>query len=72
MLAPMARNIDAAAEPDLVVLPGMIDKPLEGTNVPWPPDQAAMQAHRHHPRDSSALRVERIEAVTQIGEELIA
>ena len=72
MFAPMTRNIDAPADPNLVVLPDMIDETLEGMNTPGPANQPTMQADRHHPRDSSALGIERIETVPQIGEKLIA
>ena len=72
MFAPMARNIDAPADPDLVVLLDMIDESFEGMNTPGPTDQPAMQTDRHHPRNSGALNVERIETVAQIGEKLLA
>ena len=72
MFAPMACDIDAPADPDLVVLLDMIDKSLEGTNSPGSADQPAMQANRHHSWDSGALIIERIETVTQISEKLIA
>jgi hypothetical protein len=42
MFAPMARNIDAPADPDLVVLLDMIDESFEGMNTPGPTDQPAM------------------------------
>ena len=68
----MVRNIYSPADPDLVVFLNMIDESLEGVNTPRPTDQPAMQTDRHHPRNFSALEVERIEAVAQIAEKLIA
>ena len=72
IFVPMVRNIDAPADPDLVVLPDMIDETLEGMNTPGPANQPTMQADRHHPRDSSALGIEHIKTVAKIGEKLIA
>ena len=72
IFVPMVRNIDAPADPNIVVLPDVIDKTLKGMNTPGPADQTAMQANRHHSRDPSALGIEHIETVAQIGEKLIA
>ena len=72
MFAPMVRNVDTSADPDLVMPLDMIDELLEGMNTPGPANQPTMQADRHHPRDSSALGIEHIKTVAKIGEKLIA
>ena len=69
---PVAGDVDAPREPDGLTPRRMFDEPPERHDAPRPPDEAAMQADRHHLRAAGlALGIEGVEAVPQIGEELV-
>ena len=68
----MARDINAPAEPHIVVGPGVIDKAFQGGEPAGPSGDPAMQTDRHHPGRLRAFLMERIETVLQIIEELVA
>jgi len=68
----MAGDLHAAAEPDRLVRLGVVDEPLERRHPAGPSDQPAVQAHRHHSRRLLPFRVEHVEAVLQVGVELVA
>src|SRR5437764_6669198 len=67
----MPRDVDAAREPDALMPGGVVDKAFERGGAARPPGEATMQPDRHHARPRLALAIENVEAVLQIGEELI-
>src|SRR5688500_1108426 len=72
MLVPVPGNVDAARHPYFVVPRNVIEEALERQSASRPPDEAAMETHRHHlGRAEPSLFIEAIEAVPQIGQELI-
>src|SRR5688572_25466573 len=68
VLEPMAGDVDASRDPHLLVL-HVLDEALERRQAAGPADQAAMQADRHH---AMLLRVQHVEGVLQVIEEIIA
>jgi hypothetical protein len=72
-LCPMPGDVDAAREPDAVVRLCIVEKALQPGDLARAADQPAMQADREHlGRGRLALGVERVEAVLQVLEELLA
>ena len=60
-------------EPDARRGPGVVEEPRERRGPARPPDQPAVQADRHHLRRAGrALRVEHVEAVLEVGVEVVA
>src|SRR5262245_52888243 len=73
MLVPVPGDIDAARYPYFVVARNVIQEALERQSAARPSDQSAMQAYRHHlGRAEPSLFIEAIEAVPEIGQELVA
>src|SRR4051812_44158271 len=72
LLPPMPGDLDAAAEPDAVMLLRVVEEPLQRHDPAGAADDAAMQSDRHHPRRLRPLLVQRVEAVLEIGVELVA
>src|SRR5688500_13076139 len=68
VLEPVARDVDASRDPHLLVL-HVLDEALERRQAAGPADQAAVQADRHH---AMLLRVQHVEGVLQVIEEIIA
>src|SRR4026209_2846720 len=71
VLQPVARDVDAACDPDLLAAHGL-EKTLERCKAPRAAGEPAMQAHRHHARRTVAFVVEHVECVLEIGVELVA
>jgi hypothetical protein len=69
MRGPVAGDVDPAREPDALMAGGVVDEAPERHDPAGPADQAAVEAHGHHP---PAFGIERVEAVAQIGLELVA
>src|SRR5260221_1898966 len=69
---PVPRDIDAAADPHFVVTLHVVEEAGEAGEATGSPDEAAMQPDRHHLRPLLPFRVEHVETVAQIGEELLA
>src|SRR5215208_6745910 len=69
MLEPVAGDVDAAGDPHFGFPARVFEKALERSQTPGPPDQAAVQPHRHH---AAAFGMEDVEAVLEIAVELIA
>src|SRR5215213_7178641 len=73
MLMPVARDINAAGDPDLLVAQKIGDEALQGGSATRPSGQTAMKADRHHLRRASCtFREEQVEGVLEISEKLIA
>src|SRR5688500_18444291 len=68
VLEPVARDVDAPRNPDLLVL-HVADESLERGQAAGAAREAAVQADRHH---AMLLGVQHVEAVLQIGEEIVA
>jgi len=70
---PMARDVDAAAEPDAVMGGGVVEKADQPGDLARASDQAAVQADGEHlGRARLTFGIKRVEAVFQIGKELFA
>jgi len=65
----MPRNIDTAAEPDIVVALDMLNKNFQRLKATGPPDQPAMKSDIHQARRLRTLLVQHIETIAQISEE---
>src|SRR5690606_17360218 len=73
LLRPVARDVYSSRDPDLVVALHIFDEALERRNASRPADKAAMQTDREHLGPTGlTFRIEIVERVLQIGEELIA
>src|SRR3546814_16892344 len=67
----MMCNGSARRDPDAIVPLDVVQKPLQGGETAWTPDQAAVQSYRHHLGGMFALGVEDVEGIFQIGVELV-
>ena len=72
MADPVPGDVDAPRDPDLLVRRDVIEETRQRRGAPGTADEPAMQADRHHLRRGLAFRIERVESVLQIGEELVA
>jgi hypothetical protein len=74
-LLPVPRNVDAAADPDLLMLLDMVQKALQRHDAAGPSQQAAMHAHAQHlgcvQASRRAFGIERVKAVAQVGKEVV-
>src|SRR3954452_21479196 len=69
---PVARDVDAAGNPDAVVPGGVVEETLKRGGTTWAARQTAMQPDRHHPRPIGAFSVQNVETVLQVRKELVA
>ena len=70
---PVPRDVDAARDPNLVVRLHVVDELRQPHGPAGPPDEAAVQPHRHHLRAAAAaFLVKAVEAVLEILEEVLA
>ena len=70
---PVAGDVDAPGDPDVVMIVHIIEETAKGLNTAWPPDKTAMKPDGHHLRRARrALGVKAVETVLQIGKKLIA
>ena len=69
---PVAGDRQPRREPYLVVGERIVEEPSQRRRAAGTPDEARVQADRHHLGRAEPLRVERVEAVFEIGEELVA
>ena len=70
---PVPGDVDAPGKPDLVMACGIFDEAPERHRAAGPPDKPAMQADgEHFCAAGFSLGIEGVEAVAQIGEELVA
>src|SRR5262245_15618156 len=72
VLTPMAGDIHAAADPHLAVALYVVEKAREPRGAPGVPDHPAMHPDRHHLRRGRAFRVEHVEGVLAVREEVVA
>ena len=72
-LLPVAGDVDAARQPDLLMRLDVGNESLQRRDAAGAADQPAMQADIHHARPpGAALLVVRVERIPEIGEELVA
>jgi hypothetical protein len=64
MLDPVTRNVDAAADPNLVMTLHVIEESLERTAPTGAAGDPAMQSDRHHLGRAFAFVVEHVEGVS--------
>ena len=70
---PVAGDVDAAAQPHAALGLHVIEKPRQRRRPSRAADEPAVEADRHHLRRTGApLLVEQVEAVLEVGEELVA
>jgi hypothetical protein len=72
MANPMVGDVDAPCHPDILMGTDVIQEPGQSRGASGAAGEAAMEADRHHLRRSFAFCVQRVEAVLEIGEELVA
>ena len=72
MYSPMVGDVKAATEPHPFVALHIIEEAGQGCRTPGAPDEATVQTDRHHFGGGFALGIEDVEAIFQVGEELIA
>src|SRR6266850_5111624 len=72
LFQPVSRDLDATRQPDLGLFRRVFQEALERREPPGSADDPAMQSHRHHARRVSAFFVKNVEAVLQVGVELLA
>jgi len=72
MLMPMPGDIDTSTHPHLVMSRHMIEEKLQPAQPGRPAHDAAMQTNVEQLRAISALGVQHIECIFQIGEKLLA
>src|SRR5690606_29994944 len=73
MLGPVARDVDAAGAPGNTGGVDMINETPERCRAARPAHQATVQADGHQSRTTDAAFLDqRVEAVAQVGEELVA
>ena len=72
MYPPVVGNVKAAAEPHPCVALDVVEEARQGCSTSGTSDQATVQTDRHHLGSSFALGIEHVEAILQVGEELIA
>ncbi len=68
---PVPGDVDAPRHPHAVVRLDVIEEPLQRDEATGTAEQPAVHADRHHARRFGALRVEHVERVAQVGEEVI-
>ena len=68
----MLGDVEAGRDPHAVMPGEVVEEADERRRATRPPDQPAVQAHRHHPRRAFAFRVEQVKGVAQVGEEVVA
>jgi hypothetical protein len=67
----MLGNVLAGAEPDAVMLARVIEEFDQAGGLCGPADETIVQGNAHHFRDIGALFVKQIEAVGQVGGEVV-
>ena len=73
MLGPVAGDVDAAGEPDLVLGSDVVEEALEAGEAAGHADEPAVEADAHHlGRAEAALLVEGVEGVLEELEEFLA
>src|SRR5688500_17726456 len=73
MLVPMSRDVNAARNPHFVATSDVFDESPQRSGEPRTTGKKAVQYNRQHlGRANPALLVKDVEAVAQIGKELIA
>src|SRR6516162_7491731 len=70
--APVAGDVDSPAEPYRRVPARIVEEAGKGCGAAGPADQSAMQADGHHAGAALAFGIEDVEAVLEIGIELVA
>src|SRR5690606_27960173 len=71
--APVGGDLAAGRQPDAIVALHVVDEALESRGATGTAYEAAVQANSHHARPAGlAFAIERVEAVLQVGEELVA
>src|SRR4029453_18800308 len=72
MLSPMVGDVEAATKPHPFVALYIIEEASQGCRPPRTSDEATVQTDRHHFGSGFTLGIEDVEAIPQIGEELLA
>src|SRR4029077_14567496 len=70
-LIPMKRNVLTGAKPDTIVLVRVVEKLHQANRFRWPTDEAVVQRHSHDLWTLCPFLVEQIEAVVEVGREII-
>src|SRR5262245_19759703 len=70
--APVPRDLDAPAEPDVLVAERMLQETLQPGHLARPAREPAMKPDRHHLRPLLSFGIEHIEGIAQVGKELVA
>src|SRR3546814_12913728 len=68
----MAGDVDAPAEPDLLMTLGVFKKTLEGREAGRTADQAAVQADGKHLRRLAAFGIQHVEGILEVLEKIVA
>src|SRR3954451_10065725 len=68
---PVPSDVDPPAQPHTFMTLDVVDESDEARCTPRPPYEPTMKADAHHLRSSLPLPIERVEAVLEIGEELV-
>jgi hypothetical protein len=67
------RNVDAAAEPNVIMAAHVIEQFDQATDPTWSADKEIMQTNRQQFRRTGvAFRMKHVESIAHIVEELIA
>ena len=69
---PVARDVDAAANPHAVVLKHIIEKFCKSLGAARASDESVVQRKRHHPRLALAFAVKHVEGILHVGEEVLS
>jgi len=70
-LIPMKRNVLTGAKPDTIVLARVVEKLHQANRLRWPTNEAVVQGHSHDLWSLCAFLVKQIEAIVEVGREVI-
>ena len=68
---PMICNVLARAKPDTIVLARVVEKLHQANRLRWPTNEAVVQGHSHDLWSLCAFLVKQIEAIVEVGREVI-
>ena len=72
LVVPVLRDLQPRRHPDALMLADVIQEAHQPRGTAGAAGEAAVQPHRHHLRRRLPFRIEHVEGVFQIGEELLA
>jgi hypothetical protein len=67
----MICNVLAGAKPDTIVLARVVEKLHQANRLRWPTNEAVVQGHSHDLWSLCAFLVKQIEAIVEVGREVI-